>query len=389
MYTEKEMAYWLDRIDGLGKKRLQKLREVLGENTEDTAARLYEMDEAQVRELFAECFGENNKDERVIRSVLEAGRLDPAAEYTALIRQGVQFYIKEDEEYPPRLRTIPDPPEVLYVAGKLPSPVMPALAVIGARDASPYGREQAKRFAKELSEVGIQIISGMARGVDGIAGRAALPGSGGSFAVLGCGVDICYPPENRDLYDALKERGGLISEYHPGTLPKAGLFPARNRIISGLSDALLVTEARLRSGTLITTDAALEQGREIFAIPGRISDPFSMGCNELIRQGAQLAADPGQIIEFFYGIHGEVPEEEAALERARSDSIRKSMPREEGVLYELLDANESRHSEILLPALACELRRPVGAGEMKTLLMKLVLKGYAVEEGNGWYRRGK
>ena len=155
------------------------------------------------------------------------------------------------------------------------------------------------------------------------------------------------------------------------------------------SDALLVTEARLRSGTLITTDAALEQGREIFAIPGRISDPFSMGCNELIRQGAQLAADPGQIIEFFYGIHGEVPEEEAALERARSDSIRKSMPREEGVLYELLDANESRHSEILLPALACELRRPVGAGEMKTLLMKLVLKGYAIEEGNGWYRRGK
>ena len=389
MYIEKEMAYWLDRIDGLGKKRLQKLREVLGENTEDTAARLYEMNEAQVRELFAECFGENNKDERVIRSVLEAGRLDPAAEYTALIRQGVQFYIKEDEEYPPRLRTIPDPPEVLYVAGKLPSPVMPALAVIGARDASPYGREQAKRFAKELSEVGIQIISGMARGVDGIAGRAALPGSGGSFAVLGCGVDICYPPENRDLYDALKERGGLISEYHPGTLPKAGLFPARNRIISGLSDALLVTEARLRSGTLITTDAALEQGREIFAIPGRISDPFSMGCNELIRQGAQLAADPGQIIEFFYGIHGEVPEEEAALERARSDSIRKSMPREEGVLYELLDANESRHSEILLPALACELRRPVGAGEMKTLLMKLVLKGYAIEEGNGWYRRGK
>ena len=389
MYTEKEMAYWLDRIDGLGKKRLQKLREVLGENTEDTAARLYEMNEAQVRELFAECFGENNKDERVIRSVLEAGRLDPAAEYTALIRQGVQFYTKEDEEYPPRLRTIPDPPEVLYVAGKLPSPVMPALAVIGARDASPYGREQAKRFAKELSEVGIQIISGMARGVDGIAGRAALPGSGGSFAVLGCGVDICYPPENRDLYDALKERGGLISEYHPGTLPKAGLFPARNRIISGLSDALLVTEARLRSGTLITTDAALEQGREIFAIPGRISDPFSMGCNELIRQGAQLAADPGQIIEFFYGIHGEVPEEEAALERARSDSIRKSMPREEGVLYELLDANESRHSEILLPALACELRRPVGAGEMKTLLMKLVLKGYAIEEGNGWYRRGK
>ncbi|MBQ2640744.1 MAG: hypothetical protein IJG15_01965, partial [Lachnospiraceae bacterium] len=107
MYIEKEMAYWLDRIDGLGKKRLQKLREVLGENTEDTAARLYEMNEAQVRELFAECFGENNKDERVIRSVLEAGRLDPAAEYTALIRQGVQFYTKEDEEYPPRLRTIP------------------------------------------------------------------------------------------------------------------------------------------------------------------------------------------------------------------------------------------------------------------------------------------
>ncbi|MBP3217983.1 MAG: DNA-processing protein DprA [Lachnospiraceae bacterium] len=385
MSTDREMICWLNSIEGLGKSAMHVLCKRLGEHA---AEQLYGMSEEQIRILLTECFGEGNKTQRLMESVLKAGRRDPAGMYARMLEQGIQMVVEEDEAYPARLRTIPDPPGVLYVLGRLPDQEKPALAIVGARDASPYGREQARRFARELSMAGVQIISGMARGVDGIAGRAALSGSGCSFAVLGCGVDICYPPENRDLYDELKKQGGLISEYRPGTEPKSGLFPLRNRIISGLCDVLLVTEARLRSGTLITADAALEQGREVYAIPGRISDSFSMGCNQLICQGAQAAVSPEQLLEFFYGVRGEAPEE-AQLERAKCVSIRKSLPQEEGILYELLNESELRHSRDLLEALSGELHHPVSAGELKRLLMKLILKGYAAEEGTGWYRRAR
>lgn len=177
----------------------------------------------------------------------------------------------------------------------------PAAAIIGARLASGYGREQARRFSYRLASRGITIISGMARGIDGIAQMAALDAGGKSYAVLGCGVDICYPEENRKLYDRLLQQGGIISEYPPGTFPEARLFPQRNRIISGLADLVLVIEARKKSGTLITVDMALEQGREVFALPGRVSDSLSDGCNRLIRQGAGAATCPEDILEYFFG----------------------------------------------------------------------------------------
>ena len=145
------------------------------------------------------------------------------------------------------------------------------------------------------------MVSGMARGIDGIAQKAALEAGGASFAVLGCGVDICYPEENRELYDRLLQEGGILSEYPPGMPPEPKLFPPRNRIISGLSDLVLVIEARKKSGTLITVDMALEQGREVYALPGRVSDKLSDGCNRLIRQGAGVATCPEDILEFFFG----------------------------------------------------------------------------------------
>jgi hypothetical protein len=141
----------------------------------------------------------------------------------------------------------------------------------------------------------------MARGVDGIAQKAALDAGGRSFAVLGCGVDLCYPDENQALYDRLLEAGGILSEFPPGTPPDSKNFPQRNRIISGLADLVLVIEARKRSGTQITVDMALEQGREVFALPGRVSDALSDGCNRLIRQGAWIATCPEDVLEYFYG----------------------------------------------------------------------------------------
>ena len=168
-----------------------------------------------------------------------------------------------------------------------------------------YGREQARRFGRRIGARGISVISGMARGIDGIAQKAALDAGGRSYAVLGCGVDICYPEENRELYERLQQQGGVLSEYPPGMQPIAKLFPPRNRIISGLSDLVLVIEARKRSGTLITVDMALEQGREVYALPGRVSDSLSDGCNRLIRQGAGPATCPQDILEYFFGTGSE------------------------------------------------------------------------------------
>ncbi len=142
----------------------------------------------------------------------------------------------------------------------------------------------------------------MALGIDGIGHKAALSAGGRTFAVLGCGVDICYPEENREIYDRLTAPSGILSEYPPGTVPKSGLFPPRNRIISGLSDVLLVVEARKKSGTLITVDQALEQGKEVYALPGRVTDALSYGCNNLIRQGAGIAMSPEELIEAVFAL---------------------------------------------------------------------------------------
>lgn len=203
----------------------------------------------------------------------------------------------QDEEYPRRLREIPNPPKKLYVLGRLPEEQLPAVAVIGARECSEYGKYVAAELGGALGRSGIQVISGMARGVDGISQEAALDAGGSSFAVLGCGVDTCYPAGNRRLYEKLRLGGGILSEYPPGTPPLPGHFPPRNRIVSGLSDVVVVVEAREKSGTLITVDMALEQGREVYVAPGRVTDPLSSGCNRLLKQGAGILLEPGEFIE--------------------------------------------------------------------------------------------
>ena len=209
----------------------------------------------------------------------------------------ISFITPFDSMYPERLKSIPDAPAGLYVMGTLPAESDITVAVIGARECSDYGRYVAERLGAFLGERGVTVVSGMARGIDGISQWAALEAGGASIGVLGCGVDVCYPAKNRKLYDRLLKQGAVLSEYHPGTPPRPMNFPARNRIVSGLADAVVVIEARNKSGTLITVDMALEQGREVFVVPGRVTDGLSEGCNRLIKQGAGILLSPEELLE--------------------------------------------------------------------------------------------
>lgn len=245
---------------------------------------------------------------------------DIQKEYSKLLQNKIWCIPKMLSGYPEKLKEIPMPPSALFVKGKLPCPDKPAAAVIGARECSPYGEYVAKELSAALAKQGIQVISGMARGIDSIGQKAALKAGGTSFGVLGCGVDVCYPEENRELYLQLAQNegeSGLISELLPGTEPMSGFFPMRNRIISGLADAVIVVEAREKSGTFITVSQALDQGKDVYALPGRLTDPLSLGCNRLIGQGAFAVYDMAdtirQIRERFYPM-GKTSKESAAYD---------------------------------------------------------------------------
>ena len=222
-------------------------------------------------------------------------------EYHSLGEKQIGLVLQEEEGFPQKLLEIPDPPYGLFYKGKLPEQKQPSVAVIGARECSEYGRFVAEELGRYLGSQGIQVISGMARGIDGISQQAALLAGGRSYGVLGCGVDICYPRQNRKLYEELIQKGGLLSTYAPGTKALPAYFPPRNRIVSGLADALIVIEARQKSGTLITVDMALEQGKDVFAVPGRITDTCSRGCNRLIGNGAGIAVSVAQLLQELQG----------------------------------------------------------------------------------------
>jgi DNA processing protein len=206
----------------------------------------------------------------------------------ALERLRARMLIIEDPDYPPFLRHIYNPPPILFVQGQLKS--APAVAVVGSRRPSRYGQQVARELGKELGRKGISVVSGLARGIDAMAHQGALSAGGYSMGVLACSLDYIYPKENAALIEEMKEKGAVLSEFLIKTPPQPGLFPVRNRIISGLSQAVVVVEASLRSGSLITARHALEQGREIFAVPGPVNNPLSQGCHELLRQGANLMA---------------------------------------------------------------------------------------------------
>lgn len=221
-----------------------------------------------------------------------------------------------DEEYPQALLNIDDPPLLLYVKGRLELLNQTALSVVGSRHATPQGIKNAEAFSEALSQAGFCIISGLAHGIDAAAHRGGLNGRGGSLAVIGTGLDKVYPAANRDLAHTLARTGAMISEFPLGTPPIASNFPRRNRIISGMSYGCLVVEASLQSGSLITARLAMEQGRDVFAIPGSIHSPQSKGCHALIKQGAKLVESARDVIEEFGGLLTIAPLETTEQEAA-------------------------------------------------------------------------
>lgn len=206
---------------------------------------------------------------------------------------------RRDSKFPPLLRQLHDPPAQLYVRGGSPELLgLPAVAIVGSRSCSSYGAQVARRLGRELGSAGVVVVSGLARGVDGEAHRGALEGGGKTIAVLGCGIDRDYPRRHAELAARITAgSGGIVSEYPPGTEPAPWRFPARNRIVAGLSIATVVVEARARSGALITADFALELGREVFAVPGEITSGLSAGSNDLLRQGATPMLGVADVLE--------------------------------------------------------------------------------------------
>ncbi len=294
------------------------------------------------------------------KMLAERSKKDIVLEYDKVRQKNIRHIYIEDDDYPEKLRGIPDAPIALLVAGSLPNPLVPSVAIIGARSCSEYGNYMAREYASALSGAGIQIISGMAAGIDGIAQTSALSAGGRSFAVLGNGPDVCYPRSNESLYRRLLLNGGIISEYCLGSSGLPWHFPVRNRIISGLSDALLVMEAKEKSGTLITVDSALEQGRDIYALPGRTCDKLSSGCNNLIRQGAGILIDPEEFLGEFLHTLSSVGAYSGFL-KAKSSLVRTPLTEhkngselrisfsspEEKCVYDILDFNPKSMDQIV------------------------------------------
>lgn len=313
--------------------------------------------------------------------------------------KAILFYPEYHPHYPAKLLSIPARPFGIFVKGKLPDVRQRSLAIVGARDCSEYGQYVARHFAEKMAQNGVAVISGLARGIDGIAQRAAMEAGGESFGVLGSGADICYPKSNEKLYRMCMERGGILSTYLPGTPPTPNLFPPRNRIISGLSDGILIIEAREKSGTIITADLALEQGKDVFVIPGRVTDRLSDGCNSLIRQGASLIQSPEQLLEELHIGYGKVPvtgyeEEENPYEQGKESGKVQSDNREifsqftleEQAFLQLFDLELLSIEQIRRKMVANSFLKNITLPQTMEMLMKFVIMGQLRAEG-GYYAK--
>ena len=311
-------AYWLDNISGIGIAKKRYLLE-----TTCGAEELYEMPVNHLKRI------NGLTEEEVQRIIKSRKEWNVDKEWFDLMGKGVGFVSLEQKNFPEKLRNIPDVPYALYYIGSLPEENRKSVAIVGARGRSIYGCEIAQNLSKCLAEHGVQVISGLAKGIDTDAHKGALEGQGNTYAVLGSGVDVCYPKENKYLYNKIIDTGGIISEYPPGTEPRPGFFPLRNRIISGLSDCVVVIEAKEKSGSLITADFAMEQGRDVYALPGRITDKLSMGCNQLIKQGAGIV----QSVEDFLADLDIIAENTCAQIDFRKNLLEK----DERLVYSLID----------------------------------------------------
>lgn len=296
-------------------------------------------------------------------------------DYNSLLEKDIKYVALCDEDYPEKLLNIPDKPYGLFYKGRLPNKNSISISIVGARKASIYGKEIAKKFAYELARRNVQIISGLALGIDGCAHRGALEANGFTIGVLGGGIDTLYPRENYNLYSEMIKRGGIISEYYMGTTPKPRWFPIRNRIISGLSDGILVVEAKRKSGSLITVDQGLEQGKYIYAVPGRVTDECSTGCNDIIRQGAILIETPEQLLEEF---NMDFSDGQINLFDRDFAQKEKLLANEEKILYSCLCLEPKYIDDIVLES-------RMSLQDAINILFGLEMKGYIKQTMKNYY----
>ncbi|MEI6808432.1 MAG: DNA-processing protein DprA [bacterium] len=318
--TDREAYITLNMIQGIGPVSVASLVAALGSPAAILKAGRQELE------------GVRGIGKETASKILEQReRIDPAKEIAAAATQGVTILTRDDSDYPRRLREIHDPPLALYVKGKLVGGES-CIAVVGTRHATHYGRDCAERLAYQLVQAGFTVSSGLALGVDTAAHKGALKAGGRTIGVVGCGIDIVYPPENKELADDISASGAVVSEFPLGRQPDRTTFAIRNRVVSGMSMGIIVVEAGTTSGALITARQALEQGRSVFAVPGRIDSPASRGTHELLRGGARLVEDIEDVLAEFEFL---IPPRNMAKGAEREGPMPKLSP-EESRLIEVL-----------------------------------------------------
>lgn len=353
--------YWLRCIPGLGNKKYKKLVEYCG-----SAKEVYHLTRGQLKEIF----GIEEKDIEMIFMSKKNWNLEKEAE--KLEKKGISMITMEEDTFPEQLRYLPDCPYALFYKGRMPEENEKMAAIVGARMCSSYGKAVALDLGEKLASCGVSVISGMAMGIDSFGHWGAIKGEGSTYAVLGCGVDVCYPRGGRELYERIVSTGGIISEYLPGTQPFPGQFPARNRIISGLAETLVVVEAKKKSGSLITADLALEQGKDVYAVPGRLDDTLSLGCNELIKQGAGIITSTEEfLVELGFILEKNVN---------KNEKIKNLLEKEELMVYSCFDLHTKNMEELVQMT-------GIPPADIANLLVSLQSKGILEEHFKNHYRK--
>lgn len=360
MNEDLKYRYWMKSIPGIGNKKQKKLVEYCG-----SAREVYHLTEKQLLSVY----GISEKDATGILESKKIWQLE--REVDILEQKGISMISMEEDAFPKKIAELSDGPYALFYRGRLPGPGKTA-AIVGARACSSYGKTVALTLGQCLGERGIQIISGMAAGIDSFGHWGAIKGGGTTFAVLGCGVDVCYPKGAFELYERIQKEGGILSEYLPGTMPAPGRFPMRNRLISGFSDLVILVEAKEKSGSLITADFALEQGRDIYAVPGRLEDTLSRGCNRLISQGAGIVLSPEELLK---DLGFSTPKEDF-----KKQNPKKVLEKEELLVYSCFGLHAKTLEELVL-------HTGLNANDVADLLVKLMMKGMIEEDFKNRYRK--
>lgn len=358
--------YWFMNVRGISEKQKGRLIEQLGSAKEVFLASEKELQHGQIL-----------KPGQLAGLLEHRSSWDLEAEYRNFARLGDSFITIEDEAYPFRLRQICHCPYGVYVRGNLPDRDQHMIAMVGARQCSPYGKKMAEELAEALAEAGYVIISGMARGIDGCAHRGCLAGGGHTVAVLGSGVDVCYPKEHKALYRRICEQGCILSEFPHTCPPLAANFPRRNRIISGMAERVIIVEAREKSGSLITAELALEQNRDVYAVPGRMTDLLSLGCNRLIGEGAGVITS---IPEFLS--HLEETDYPGKAQAGKRKIQKNFLEKEETLVYSCFDFYP-KSVDAVLEETGMDLLR------LLSIVMDLCDKGYLREYVKNQYVRCK